>query len=148
MLHEVENNSNGKAWCGPTVVASITGRDIARVKALIKKRRGDNDAVKGTYWSDLAYALAHYGYRRREKLYPKTGKAAKGWGRQDLPTLAQWLREKRDPDAYYILDVGRHWVVVHGRKLCDTYTKGKPVFTGSAPHRRRRVREVHVVARG
>jgi hypothetical protein len=138
MLHEVENSSNGKAWCGPTVVASITGRDVARIKTLIKKRRGSNDAVKGTAWFELRHVLAYYGYQedaRHTILKP------------DRPTLAQWLRRERDMTAYYILDVGCHWVVVHGRKFCDTFTGGKPVFIRKAPHRRKRVREVYKIVR-
>lgn len=58
------------------------------------------------------------------------------------PTLAEWMRAKRDPNAHYILEVTNHWVLVKGRKFVDTFTKGEWVFLRSAPHRRKRVRGV------
>lgn len=58
------------------------------------------------------------------------------------PTLAEWMRSKRDPDAYYVVGLSDHWVLVKGRKFIDTFTKGQWVFLRSAPHRRKRVRSV------
>lgn len=58
------------------------------------------------------------------------------------PTLAEWMRAKRDPNAHYILEVTNHWVLVKGRKFVDTFTKGEWVFLRSAPHRRKRVRGI------
>jgi hypothetical protein len=40
-----------------------------------------------------------------------------------------------------------HYVLVSGRKFVDTHTKGEWVFLRSAPHRRKRVKEVFLVER-
>lgn len=64
------------------------------------------------------------------------------------PTLAEWIRTyDRDPNAFYIVEVNLHYVLVKGRKFVDTFTKGEWVFTGSAPHRRKRVKNVWKVTK-
>lgn len=63
------------------------------------------------------------------------------------PTLAAWMRQKRDPAAFYIIEVSHHWVLVRGRKFIDTATKGEWVFLRSAPHRRKRVINVWSVTK-
>jgi hypothetical protein len=144
-LHEAHNSETTKSWCGPTVVSSITGRDVARVKDLIRDRRGykwlGKEAVKGTTWNDIHHALKHYGYRLDSQ---------SAFFDKERPTLAGWLRmtsKTRKPDAYYVVNLTDHWVVIHGRKFCDSLTKGKPVFLRSAPGRRKRVERVYVVVR-
>lgn len=62
------------------------------------------------------------------------------------PTLAQWMRSKRNPDVFYIVELSGHWVLVRGRKFIDTATKGEWVFLRSAPHRRKRVKNVWMVS--
>lgn len=63
------------------------------------------------------------------------------------PTLAEWIRGDRDPNAFYIVEVNLHYVLVKGRKFVDTFTKGEWVFTGSAPHRRKRIKTVWKVTK-
>lgn len=60
------------------------------------------------------------------------------------PTLAEWMRSKRDPDAFYIVNVTNHYVLVRGRKFIDNHSK-EWVFLRSAPHRRKRVAHVFKV---
>jgi hypothetical protein len=130
MLYEALNAGEQRAWCGPTVVAAITGLAIPSVKARIKKARGHNGPVMGTSTGDLNAALLGSGLKMVwSAIYPKS------------PTVAQWLKRPRDMEAPYILNVGHHWVVVRGRWFCDTHTKGIPVRATKAPGRRRRVRE-------
>jgi hypothetical protein len=134
MLYEAVNSGDGKSWCGPTVVASITGRDVLWVKRMIKERRQNNGAVKGTHWYELAYALEATGralYRSQDYQHLKV---------KDRPTFSQWRRKYRvDRSATYIVGVTGHWVVVQGRWFCDTYSKGKVIRLVDAPHQRRRV---------
>lgn len=140
MLYDAVNVGDQKSWCGPTVVAAITGLTVPAVKARIKKYRGHNGAVMGTSSHELRVALGSVGYHMF---------AVGNWKGEDRPTLAQWLKEPAyrlgHPEDAYVLDVGYHWVVVKGRWFCDTYTKGVPVRATKAPHRRKRVREVYRV---
>lgn len=70
------------------------------------------------------------------------------------PTLAAWLRgrtaDERKQTFVLLVRLGMrsgyfgpreklHWVVVRANTFLDTYTKGQPVMTGKAPHRRKRV---------
>lgn len=139
MLYEVVNVGDQKAWCGPTVVAAITGLTIPAVKARIKKARGHNGPVMGTSSGELAAVLRGAGYNMNlSNRFRKD---------DDMPTLAQWLKGYRvsGDDTIYIINVSHHWVVVKGRWFCDTYTKGIPVRASKAPHRRKRVKEVYAV---
>ena len=144
MLRAVENDTSGKGYCGPTVVASITGMPLSKVL----------DAFR-----DVRYGV---GWQRRFRRKPRIAGTstsevqqvlrALGWvttlidslPEDDPPTLARWLRE-RLPEwrrAIFILCVKSrpgHWVAVSGRKLCDTHTRGIPVNLSDAPHRRARV---------
>ena len=120
------------------------------------------DQVKGTYPGEVRKVLASFGYRMSPVVLPSVESAPKPLSpaqqvffsprrrlRSGLttPTLATFLR-KRTPEqrkAIMLIDVSNHWVVVEGRRLADTFTKGAPVTIGKAPHRRKRVRSAYVI---
>lgn len=149
-LKAVSKDTKAKNWCGPTVVSAITGASVPVVKALIKRRRNDDKAVRGTSHGDLEHAFRMLGFKCSvERHIP----------RDEQVTLAAWLkaRTKEQVNATYILCVSfgkaggglfsghwekGHWVVVRGRKFLDTFTKGQPVNLSDAPHRRKRVTSV------
>lgn len=155
MLHEVTNSGNARAWCGPTVVSAITGHDVVWVKKHIADyRRGRQGlestlnsmfgrdvqrrvVVKGTHWWELAHVLERTGRKMVQ---------TSNYGHlttKDRPTFAAWLKKYRyEKDAIYIVGLTNHWIVVEGRWMLDTHTKGKPVRCTQGPHRRRRVETV------
>lgn len=120
------------------------------------------DQIKGTSTGSVKTALASFGYQMRTVILPEieTDPKPLSLAQQVLfsprrgkrpglntPTLATFLR-KRTPDqrkATMLLNVSNHWVVVEGRRLADTFTKGVPVTIGKAPHRRKRVRAAYIV---
>ena len=99
----------------------------------------------GTATWEVRRVLEGLGYRTFSKAVP-TAYHEVGKPRVTI-TFAQWLRQPRDMETAYILDVGHHWVVVKGRWFCDTFVKGVPVRASKAPHRRKRVKEVWQVVR-
>ena len=141
----------GRGYCGPTVLAAITGLTVPFIEARIKQDRGSDRPVVGTYASELERVLWKLGYRmvKDRQLVDREAPARKvGWRCTRLPTLAQWLKRERDMGAAYILALDRHWVVVKGRWFVDTHTKGLPVRATKAPGRRRLVRTAWKVVRG
>ena len=130
--------SDGRTFCGPWCVMSITGRPYEEVRAAINDYRGrrPTQAVKGTHANELRAALWKFGYTESE--------IARFRG-DERPTLAAWLRSgKRRPDLYYLITVSNHWVLVAGNRLTDTYSGG-PVLLRDAPWRRALVSRVIAV---
>jgi hypothetical protein len=174
MLRPVKNDTAALPFCGPVVVASITGKPVSKVLDAIQrnrhgahwKRRKDVAPIVSTSSYDLARALRHFGWRMQEVDVDgirSAGEAAgmvravnwTGWqplpraSTLTMPTLAAWLRKRKPEDmkAAFVIQIDHHWIAIAGRKLCDTHTGGSPVFIRKAPHRRARVRKVYRVER-
>jgi hypothetical protein len=156
-LNEVRNDTGRTAFCGPTVLAAITGYSVSRIEAEIIKGRGPETGgnvaalegkapqVKGTYSHEVADALAVFGYRMDLK------SSFEHLPRKERPTVWGWMQLPRNAWSYYVLGVhkGRegHWILIKGVKLCDTYTGGKWTFVCDGPHRGARISEVYEVRR-
>lgn len=64
------------------------------------------------------------------------------------PTLAQFLaktRGERDPEAFYLVIVTSHYLVVRGRKVWDNSTPPGGTYLAKGPCRRARVRSVYAL---
>jgi hypothetical protein len=132
-LHTITGIPKGRTnWCGPSAVSVITGLPYIDSLNLMKDRRGNTRALKGTSNNEVRAALLRRGYVLAFSPLP-----------DDKPTLARWLRErpKEKVREMALLVVSNHYIVVHGRKACDGWTKS-PVFTSEFPKRRRRVEKV------
>jgi len=158
-------DQTGNGFCGPLVLAAIMGCSTAEAAERVRQATLQKRAIKGTDWWELEMTLRQRGFRTSHKQVPAQryvadrvpGKPLLNGAKWDAqytpvklvgPTLAEWLRTtKRDPDAYYIIEVPHHWVLVKGRKFVDTFTEGEWVFLRSAPHRRKRVKAVWKVER-
>jgi hypothetical protein len=132
-LKVVKNDQLGlRAWCGPTVIAAITGKKLSEVKAIIKAIRGSSHGVRGTGHYEVREALRILGYRSGTIQHVRSSVQ---------PTIRQWMRS-RTPEMRkqtIIVNVTHHWVVVRGNKFLDTFTNGQPVNTSEAPRPRKRV---------
>lgn len=148
-LAPVDNDTGRVAYCGPYVLAGITGQPITTVERVIAKARGSLEAgppvIKGTSADEVTAALAAFGYRMELKT------SFMSRARQERPTLSAWIERPRDAWAHYILAIhsGKdgHWVLIKGAKLCDTFTGGRWMFVCDGPHRGKRVMEVFEVKR-
>jgi hypothetical protein len=152
-LRQVKNDlrSGRSGYCGPTVLASITGRRLSVINELIREQRWGTKreaklngvrrgGITGTSAGDLRRVLRHYGLDMLR---------VESYGQGVRPTLATWLK-RREPNTLYVVNVGfrrGHWTAVKGRKFLDTFTNGQPVWLKDAPHRKKRVRDVWVVTR-
>lgn len=137
MLWPVTNSDHRrKLWCGPTVVSALIGIDAAVARDIIKSSRGGR-AVMGTTARELDLAFRAHGHRL-DLVADLTG---------DPPTLATWLGRSRNPDDALVVHITGHWVAVRGNWFADTATKGQPVRSRHAPHKRKRVRAVYRVSR-
>ena len=154
---------NGETtWCGPSVISSITGFPVALIVRTIKDQRikrgvGYNERwinlpydtkiiqaerpVQGTYSYEVNECLKHYGYRivstKTNVPIPHNG---------NPPTIAKWLKQRKDRNELNLVDAGNHWQLIKGVKFVDSFTK-VPVFIRKAPHRRARVKSVWKVER-
>jgi len=146
-LNEVRNDTGRIAFCGPYVLAAITGYPISRMEDEIRTFRNIPDhrkpVVKGTDNEEVAAALAHYGYRM------DLIESYMHLERKERPSLWTWMQKPRSAWAHYILAIhkGRegHWVLVKGVKLCDTYSEGRWQFVCDGPHKGARIMEVFAV---
>lgn len=169
-LRPVTKLNNETAWCGPSVISSITGFPVADIVRVIKDQRiargvghterykevrDEEDCfmyqtsikverpVKGTHLLELNYCLNHYGYTlsraTKNKVVNYNG---------NPPTIARWLKTRKDRNEMNLVSAGHHWQLVKGNKFVDSFTQ-VPVFIRKAPHRRARVKDVwQVVPRG
>lgn len=141
-LHPIKSSRENRIYCGPTAVATITGRSIECVEAWINtyRRKRQDKVVVASQPFELVYALKELGYKAvRTERYDVENKNIQ------KPTLAKWLRSRKDRNQVYIIHITNHYVTVKGNKLIDNHTM-EPVFIRQAPHRRARVHSViHVV---
>lgn len=134
MLHSVRNVPKGRTtWCGPSALDIITGCGYDRALDVLRLVTGKR-SIKGTTNRAMLDALA--------KL---------SWTTKPVPvdvglTLAAWLRgrSKDQQTQTFLINVTGHYVVVRGRKGCDSHTK-EPVWISDMPFRRSRVQKVWMV---
>ncbi len=153
---------NGETtWCGPSVISSITGFPVALIVRVIKDQRIQRGVghferwhpdssfkttkverrVQGTYSHEVNECLKHYGYRI---VLTKTNVPIHHNG--NPPTIAKWLKQRKDRNELNLVEAGHHWQLVKGVKFVDSFTQ-VPVFIRKAPHRRARVKNVYKVER-
>jgi len=121
-------------WCGPYVIASITGCTRAKADVLIQRQRHNRNPVTYTYPGEVRGALQKLGWR-----------TCNGQHYQGRITLARWLEKRRDPTRLYLVMVTGHWLVVHGRRIgCSGVGVTNPE---DYPRRRRRVSSVYIVTK-
>jgi len=158
-LKPITKVKNETAWCGPSIVSSITGEPIGKINEVIKAQRvrhgygtflrfnwhsGDEhevrQAVKGTSTREIKLCLNHYGF----DINPSCNNAPKKTkGRE--PTISQWLKQRTVRECN-LVSAGHHWQLVQGVYFCDSFT-GKPVIVSVAPHQRARVRAIYKVTK-
>ena len=141
-LFPVENDTDYREWCGPSVLCALSNHPMSTVRRVIKDVRenwGSLRPLMGMSNSEMVEAAERLGFTLHRKRVYK---------REDAPTVARWLRQCReDRSATYILVityrqwVTGHYVIVRGNKFADSHTGG-PVNLKKCPHRRKRVKRV------
>ena len=146
-LADACNDTGRTAFCGPYVLAAITGYPISKIEDVIRDARNSRrkTVVKGTGADEVEAALAAFGYTMTLK------QNFLNRPRKERPTLWNWMQKPRNVWAHYILAVHKgkegHWILVKGVKMCDTFTEGRWTFVVDGPHRGARIMEIFEVRR-
>ena len=154
-LHEARNDTGRVVFCGPIVLAAITGYSVSKVEDEIRTFRNGlvqrKPVVKGTCAEEVAAALAHFGYSMELK------ESFMHLPRKDRPSLSKWMdgrragRDRRKTFSHYIIAVHKrnegHWIALKGIHICDTYSDGRWKFFCNSQHTGARVMEVFEVRR-
>lgn len=146
-LADACNDTGRTAFCGPYVLAAITGYPISKIEDVIRDARNTRrkTVVKGTGADEVEAALAAFGYTMTLK------QNFMNRPRKERPTLWNWMQKPRNVWAHYILAVHKgkegHWILVKGVKMCDTFTEGRWTFVVDGPHRGARIMEIFEVRR-
>lgn len=131
-LNPVKHDAKGKNWCGPFVLAALSGKPTSAVRrvlaAVLPRKR-----TMGLYGSELVAAAAYLGIR----LAPVPELSNSG------STLRRWaLHAVRSADTTYVVATGHHWVLVRGNRFYDNRAP-KPVSVRRAWCKRTRVTMVY-----
>lgn len=146
-LADACNDTGRTAFCGPYVLAAITGYPISKIEDVIRDARNSRrkTVVKGTGADEVEAALAAFGYTMTLK------QNFMNRPRKERPTLWSWMQKPRNVWAHYILALHKgkegHWILVKGVKMCDTFTEGRWTFVVDGPHRGARIMEIFEVRR-
>jgi hypothetical protein len=146
-LADACNDTGRTAFCGPYVLAAITGYPISKIEDVIRDARNSRrkTVVKGTGADEVEATLAAFGYTMTLK------QNFMNRPRKERPTLWNWMQKPRNVWAHYILAVHKgkegHWILVKGVKMCDTFTEGRWTFVVDGPHRGARIMEIFEVRR-
>ena len=146
-LADACNDTGRTAFCGPYVLAAITGYPISKIEDVIRDARKSRrkTVVKGTGADEVEAALAAFGYTMTLK------QNFMNRPRKERPTLWNWMQKPRNVWAHYILALHKgkegHWILVKGVKMCDTFTEGRWTFVVDGPHRGARIMEIFEVRR-
>jgi hypothetical protein len=122
-------------WCGPFAIAFVLGISTDAAAQLIKNDRRNNGPVKGTTTGDLRRVFdrtcgiaatrswenerARYGYKPLKAYSGREAIFGEVLRKDGRPTLAQWLRQRPDQSATYVVSHKTHWIVVRGNKVYD-----------------------------
>jgi hypothetical protein len=147
--NDVCNDTGRVAYCGPYVIAAITGFPVSKVEAEIQRFRHGaerpDSLVKGTDTQEVVAALASYGFEM-QRIADFTERP-----RTERPSVWTWMQAPRNAWSHYILAVHKgnsgHWILIKGVKLCDTYSEGKWQFVCDGPHKGAKIMEVFEVRR-
>ena len=133
-LHPIKHDLPGTLWCGPAALSITTGQPTSVIHQHIIRFTGRR-RVTGVTNLVLGHVANALGYRL-ELVY----NCVNDRQYERRPTLAKFLREHRKDvnAAPVIVNVTRHYVVVHGRTFVDNQVR-LPRPTNKAPGRRRRV---------
>lgn len=123
--HDVVHDHPGNLWCGPAVLAGLTGATTTEIVTLVRKfRKQPSSAVMGMDCDELQYVFGKLGYRMSwSYLYE---------GKEAQPTFGRWLKDtqkERVPGVGYVIRItdarepGGHWVVVLDDFYLCSHTK-------------------------
>jgi len=105
-LADACNDTGRTAFCGPYVLAAITGYPISKIEDVIRDARNTRrkTVVKGTGADEVEAALAAFGYTMTLK------QNFMNRPRKERPTLWNWMQKPRNVWAHYIPQAGHSYL--------------------------------------
>tara|TARA_Y100001973_G_C5022992_1_gene244121 strand:+ start:190 stop:633 length:444 start_codon:yes stop_codon:yes gene_type:complete len=142
MLHRIDAKGwNGKAWCGPSAVSTLTGAPLIHTHS--RAAFYQNQAmkkVKGMYNEEVILLLREQGYGVRQIDLTERF--------ETQPTINMFMKS-RTPYEFampILLGITNHFISVHMNWACDNWTLN-PVPFNEFPKPKRRVEFAFVVIR-
>lgn len=126
MLYQINHDNKSKLWCGPAVIAAVTGYPTSTITTMLREESGRRK-ITGTTSGMMRAVLLRLGFEMDGIMS----------FRHKRTTLAQFATEFRDHFAGtpHVVNVTGHWVVLAGKRFVDSRTKD-PVWISDAPRRR------------
>lgn len=108
----------GKAYCGPTSIAALTGVPVSRIRKMIRRVRGPyardvngrKIAVRGTENSEVLKVLERLGCKVERM-------------KETESTIARFAADTAHIGAAFLVNVTNHYIAVSAGMICDTYTQ-------------------------
>ena len=140
-LNPVNKTKNGNRYCGPAVISSVTGCTTDEAAKSIRTISGQR-AVRGAATRHVLEAFSQHWGVTNKPLFD----AHWGLPRNQLPTLASWLRlnkHRRTAGRVFLIVAGNHFQLVSGRKYVCGVTRDVVSIKHDKVKRRARVESVH-----
>ena len=142
-LQDDDNDTKSGLYPGPSVIASITGASLSKVKDAIRQVRFGSrwldlprtPPIKRTLEGEIEAVLRLFGYVGYWRKLP------------DQPTLAAYLKTRTgvERDHPCVVDLSTHCVAVSGGVFCDVFSHGLVIDIDEAQGRRKKVSRVLVL---
>ena len=135
-LLNVPAREKGKWYCGPYVMAAVTGESFNTIRTAINraKRRPDTRGVCSVRPRELKNAFMGLGWRTVTTYHHAESPKMR---------LKEFMKSIRDDDdSIYVVYITGHYVAVQGQMFIDTFSKHK-VNTTFSPQAGKTVKEVY-----
>jgi len=140
-LMNVPARKKGRWYCGPYVMAAITGQSFEVIRTAINRAKGrpDTRGVCGVHPRQLKTAFRTLGWK-----YFPTYECKYADGKM---TLKQFMKSiNGDDDSIYVVYITGHYVAVQGDMFIDTFSTHK-VSTAFAPRTGKTVKAVYKMSK-
>jgi hypothetical protein len=126
---ELKEIRGDNSYCGPSAISTIAGITTDRAAKLAAKLRKNTKPVRSMRNAEVHEILRQLGYEV-ELTWPAP-----------RPTFAQWVKMgRRDKDAAYVVNCGRHYIVVRGQQAVDNIRRKPGSIRSFGRYQRSRVR--------
>lgn len=135
-LMNVPAREKGRWYCGPYVMAAVTGESFETIRTAINHAKGrpPTRGVCSVQPRQLKIAFRDLGWRIFTTYSHKY---------EDKMTLKQFMKSiQDDDDSIYVVYITGHYVAVHKDTFIDTFSTHK-VSTAFAPRAGKTVKEVY-----
>jgi len=135
-LFNPPSREKGRWYCGPYVVAAVTGESFDVIRSALNRAKGrpDTRGVCSVQTQELRKAFKELGWNSTVTYHHAEN------SKMRLKQFMKSIRE--DDDSLYVVYITGHYVAVQGSMFIDTFSKHK-VNTAFSPQAGKTVKEVY-----